>query len=454
MSYPRNVFSNRAMDRRTVLRGVGAAMAIPLLDSMSPVIAAQPADTRPVRLAFCYVPNGIIPGDWLPSTTGQNFDFRPTMRPLIAHRDDMLVLSNLAQLNGRALGDGAGDHARAGATWLTGVHPKKTEGADIQAGISADQIAARHHEKETQYGSLELGLEEPFLAGGCDSGYSCAYTNTLSWRGPTMPNPVQVNPREIFERLFGDSDTTDPTARLHRMAQDRSVLDFVRADAYKLRTGLGVRDQQKLEEYLASVRDIERRIQKAEHQAATMAMPSIVRPVGIPDSFEDHAKIMADLMVIAFQTDMTRVITFMMAREGSNRSYREIGISDGHHSVTHHQNDPEKIAKTQKINEHHVKSFAYLVQRMKETQDGDASLLDRTLLLYGSSIREGNVHDHHDLPLVLVGGKATGIQGGRHIRYQDETPMNNLLITMLDKSGIAVEALGDANGHIDQLSGV
>ncbi len=452
----RNAFSNKALDRRTLLRGLGATLALPFLDSMVPAIAAttQAASKAPVRMAFCYVPNGIIPKDWLPTTTGRGFEFTPTLKPLEAYREDMLVLSNLAQINGRALGDGAGDHARAGATWLTGAHPKKTEGADIHAGISADQVAARLHEKETQFGSLELGLEEPYLAGGCDSGYSCAYTNTLSWRGPTTPNPVEISPRAIFERLFGDGETTDPAARLKRMAQDRSVLDFVRGDASRLATGLGARDKSKLDEYLEAIRDIERRIQKAEQQSATIKMPVMERPVGIPESFEEHAKIMADLMVIAFQTDMTRVITFMMAREGSNRSYREIGISDGHHSVTHHQNDPEKIAKTQKINEHHVKSFSYLVKRMKETQDGDASLLDRTLLLYGSSIREGNVHDHHDLPLVLVGGKALGIKGGRHIRYKEETPMNNLLITMLDKSGVAVEKLGDANGKVDQLSEV
>jgi len=450
------IFTNKALDRRTLLRGFGAALALPMLDSMIPAFGATRLGPGkpPVRMAFCYVPNGIIPKGWLPTTTGKGFELMPTMKAMEPFRDDMLVLSNLAQINGRALGDGAGDHARAGATWLTGVHPKKTEGADIHAGVSVDQVAARVHEKETQFGSLELGLEEPFLAGGCDSGYSCAYTNTLSWRGPTTPNPVEISPRAIFERLFGDGETTDPAARLKRMAQDRSVLDFVRSDVTRISTNLGSRDKSKLDEYLEAIRDIERRIQKAEEQSATMKIPVMERPVGIPETFEEHSKIMSDLMVIAFQTDMTRVITFMMAREGSNRSYREIGISDGHHSVTHHQNDPEKIAKTQKINEHHMKSFAYLVKRLKETQDGDTNLLDRTLLLYGSSIREGNIHDHHDLPLMLVGGKATGIKGGRHIRYKEETPMNNLLLTMLDKSGVPAETLGDATGKVDQLTEV
>jgi len=423
---------------------------------MVPAIAATRVTPgkAPTRMAFCYVPNGIIPKHWLPKTTGTGFEFMPTMKPLEAYRDDVLVLSNLAQINGRALGDGAGDHARAGATWLTGVHPKKTEGADIHAGGSVDQLAARALANETQFGSLEMGLEEPFLAGGCDSGYSCAYTNTLSWRSATTPNPVEINPRAIFERLFGDGETTDPAARLKRMSQDKSVLDYVRGDVARLSNGLGNRDKGKLDEYLEAIRDIERRIQKAEEQSATMKIPVMERPIGIPESFEDHAKIMSDLMVIAFQTDMTRVVTFMMAREGSNRSYREIGISDGHHSVTHHQNDPEKIAKTQKIDELHVKSFAYLVKRLKETQDGDGTLLDHTMLLYGSSIRDGNVHDHHDLPLVLVGGRGAGIKGGRHIQYKPETPMANLLLTMVDKVGVPAETLGDATGKLDQLSDV
>jgi len=450
------IITKKSLERRTFLRGIGAALALPLLDSMVPAMtAATLSPAKPtIRLGFCYVPNGIIPKDWLPKTVGTGFEFMPTMKPLEPFRDKMLVTSNLAQINGRALGDGAGDHARAGATWLTGVHPKKTEGADIHAGISADQIAARALAKETQFGSLELGLEEPYLAGGCDSGYSCAYTNTISWRGPTTPNPVEISPRAIFERMFGDGETTDPKARLQRMAQDRSILDFVRADVARLSPGLGGRDKNKLDEYLESIRDIERRIQKAEQQSATMKLPVMERPVGIPETFEDHAKLMSDLMVIAYQTDMTRVITFMMAREGSNRSYREIGIADGHHSVTHHQNDPDKIAKTQKIDEHHVRSLAYLVKRLDETQDGDGTLLDHTLLVYGSSIRDGNVHDHHDLPLVLIGGKTANVRGGRHVRYKAETPMTNLLVTMLDKAGVPAETLGDSTGKVDQLSEV
>jgi Protein of unknown function (DUF1552) len=450
------ILSQKALARRTFLRGAGVTLALPLLDAMVPALratrltAANPA----MRLGFVYVPNGIIQKAWLPSKVGSGFEFPSTMKPLEPLREKMLVLSNLMQNGGRALGDGAGDHARAGATWLTGVHPKRTEGSDLRAGVSADQIAAREFGKTTQFGSLELGLEEPSLAGGCDSGYSCAYTNTISWRTPTTPNPMEVNPRAVFERLFGDGESTDPKARLKVMNEDRSLLDFVRGDVARLQPSLGARDKSKLDEYLEGIRDIERRIQKAEAQSASVQVPVLERPSGIPDEFEEHAKLMSDLMVIAYQTDMTRVISFMMAREGSNRSYRSIGVPDGHHSVTHHQNDPEKIAKTVKIDELHVKTFSYLASKMEATKDGDGTLLDHTMLLFGSSIGDGNAHTHHDLPLVLVGGTGCAIKGGRHIRYAPETPMNNLLMTMLDKAGVPAETLGDATGRLDQLSGV
>jgi hypothetical protein len=450
------IITKKALHRRTFLRGIGTTLALPLLDAMIPAMAATrvtPANPA-VRLGFVYVPNGIIQKGWLPSTTGAGFEFASTMKPLEPFRDKLLVLSNLMQNGGRALGDGAGDHARAGASWLTGVHPKKTEGVNIMAGVSADQIAAKELGKKTQLASLEIGLEEPTLAGSCDTGYSCAYTNTISWRTPTTPNPMEINPRAVFERLFGDGDSTEPAARLKLMREDRSILDFVREDVARLEPGLGSRDKSKLNEYLDGIREVERRIQKAEEQSATMKVPLLERPSSIPDEFEEHAKLMSDLMVIAYQTDMTRVISFMMAREGSNRSYRSIGVSDGHHSVTHHQNDPEKIAKTMKIDELHVRSFAYLLNKMNSTPDGDGTLLDHSVILYGSSISDGNVHTHHDLPLVLAGGASVRIKSGRHIRYAPETPMNNLLLTMLDRSGVPAETLGDSTGKLDQLSDV
>jgi hypothetical protein len=444
--------TNNALDRRTLLRGLGTALALPLLDSMIPARAAT--GSKPIiRVGFVYTPNGMIPAGWLPKTEGASFEITPTMRPLAPFRDDLVVVSNLTHRTAAALGDGGGDHARAGATWLTGVHPKKTEGSEIKAGISADQIAAKELGQQTQFASLELGIEEPSFAGGCDSGYSCAYTNTISWRGPTTPNPVQISPRTVFERLFGDGESTDPAARLKRMRQDRSILDYINGDVAKLEPKLGTRDKGKLDEYLESIRDIERRIQKAEQQTAVKT-PVMERPVGIPEVFEEHARLMSDLMVVAFQTDMTRVITYMFAREGSNRAFPELNVPEGCHVVTHHQNDPAKIAKAQIVEEHRAKSFAYLVKRMKEVEDGDGTLLDHTLLLYGAGIRDGNAHDHIDLPLALVGGKSAGIKGGRHVRVSKDTPMTNLLVTILDRAGIAVDALGDSTGKLDQLAGV
>ncbi len=450
------ILTGKFLARRTFLRGVGTTLALPFLDAMVPafgasrVTALKPA----LRMGIVYVPSGIIMDHWTPAAEGSAFEFPPIMRALEPFRDRLMVLSGLAQVNGNALGDGPGDHARAGATFLTGVHPKKTQGVDIHAGISADQIAARQLGKTTQLASLEVGLEAPGLVGSCDSGYSCAYSNTISWRTPTTPMPMEVNPRALFERLFGDGESTDPAARIARAEDDRGILDFVREDVARLQPGLGPRDRGKLSEYLDAIRDIERRIQMIEDRSASMKLPAMERPIGIPDTFDEHCKLMIDLQVIAFQADLTRVITFMMAHEGSNRSYPSIGVRDGHHSVTHHQNDPEKIAKVVKINTHHAEMFAYYLDKLRSTPDGDGNLLDHSMIVYGSSISDGNRHTHVDLPLLLAGGGAGRIKSGRHIRYPKGTPMTNLLLAMLDKMGVPAEKIGDSTGEIAHLSEV
>lgn len=443
------ILTKKALPRRAFLRGLGVTMALPLLDAMTPALAASAKP--PVRLGFVYVPNGVIMDKWRPISDGPNFQFGPTMKPLEPFRDRLLVFSGLAQVQGRALGDGAGDHARAGATWLTGVHPKKSE-INLRAGISADQIAAQTLRQYTQFGSLELGIESNQLAGNCDSGYSCAYTNTISWRSEMTPLPVENNPRAIFERMFGDGESTDAAARLALLESQRSILDYVNSGLKRLSGKLGPSDRGKLNEYTDAVRDIERRIQKAEQQNASVKLPVMERPSAIPDEFEDHVKLVMDLQVLAYQSDLTRVITLMMAREGSNRPYRNIGISDGHHNITHHQNDADKIAKVTKINEVHVKLFAYLLERMRATPDNGSNLLENSLILYGSSISDGNLHTHHDLPIVLAGGGAGQVKGNRHLMYPKETPLNNLLLSMLETAGVPTEKLGDSTSKLDCLA--
>jgi hypothetical protein len=448
------IVTRKSLARRTFLRGMGTALALPFLDAMVPALGrGSSVGVRPVRLGFVYVPCGIIMEHWTPSAEGAGFEFPSIMKPLEPLRDKLNVFTGLAQHQGDALGDGAGDHARAGATWLTGAHPKKTEGADIHAGISADQIAAREFGKSTQLSSLEIGLEQPTLAGGCDSGYSCAYTNTISWRSPTSPNPMEVNPRNVFERLFGDGESTSPEARLAALKEQRSILDYIAGDIDRMETNLGPSDRGKLSDYLDSIRDVERRIEKAEQQNATMKIPVMERPPSAPEQFIDHAHLMMDMMVIAYQTDMTRVVSFMVAREGSTRSYREIGISDGHHPLTHHMHDQEKIDKVRQINTYHVETYSYLLKKLAETPDGDGSLLDHSLILYGSSISDGNAHTHHDLPLVLAGSANGKLNTGRHLRYPKMTPMNNLLLSMLDMAGVPLpDKLGDSTGEMKLLS--
>jgi Protein of unknown function (DUF1552) len=438
----------KAIPRRTFLRGIGTTLALPLLDGMVPAMAAtRQTPAKPVnRMSVVYIANGMIMPKWTPATEGAGFELTPILEPLAPFRDQMLVLTGLTHNEGRARPEeSTGDHARAGATYLTGVHPRKTEGADVRAAVSADQIAAKELGKYTQLASLELCVDNPVLLGQCEAGYTCAYMNTICWSTPTTPMPMENRPRVVFERLFGDNDSTDPAVRLRQIQTDRSILDSVTEKVSGLLTGLGPTDRAKLTEYLDAIRDVERRIQKAEEQSAR-ELPTIERPAGVPARFDEHAKLMYDLQVLAYQTDLTRVSTFMTGREFGGRTYNEIGIPDGHHSLTHHEYKQEKIDKVIRINIYQAKNFAYFLERLRSTPDGDGSLLDHTLILYGGSLSDGNLHFHTNLPILLLGG---GIKGGRHLRYPDNTPMTNLLLTILDMVKVPIEKLGDSTGRLN-----
>jgi len=448
------IVTGKHLSRRTVLRGVGAALALPLLDAMSPALAATPArkaGPAPTRLAFVYVPNGIVQEEWLPSNAGRDFELKRILKPLEAFRHDFFVLGGLCDNNGNALGDGPGDHARAGASYLTGVHCKKTAGADIQGGISADQIAAQALSSQTRLPSLELGCEDSRTVGNCDSGYSCAYTNSISWRSPTIPMPPEMNPRLVFERLFGNIDrSVDPATRARRAQYRKSILDLVQEDTRGLVTTLGASDRRKIDEYLTAVREIEARIQTAESDNREID-PGIEKPAGIPIGFRDYLTLMYDLQVLAFQSDLTRVTSLMVGREGSLRVYPEIGVPDSHHPLTHHRNQPEWIEKVKKINELHTELFAYFLGKLKSTPDGDGNLLDHSMIVYGSGLADGNAHTHEGLP-VLLAGHGGGLRPGRYLKFPDGTPMTNLYLSLLDRMGVKPETLGDSTGKLKHLT--
>ncbi|MCZ6489705.1 MAG: DUF1552 domain-containing protein [Acidobacteria bacterium] len=441
----------KAIPRRTFLRGAGATLALPLLDGMVPAFATKldTAAQSPVRLSIVYSPNGMNMAKWTPAAEGAAFELSPTLEPLAPFRDQLLVLTGLNNNAGDALpGEGENaPHERAGAVFLTGVHPKR-EG---HVAISVDQIAAKELGKHTQVASLELGLHSNEVVGACEKGWSCAYMNTLSWRTPTMPLPVEYRPRAVFERLFGDSNSTDPAVRLTRIRKDRSLLDSVTQAVARLMGAVGPSDRTRLAQYLDAMRDIERRIQMAEVQSSR-ELPVLDRPVGIPATFEEHAKLMFDLQVLAYQTDLTRVGTFMMGRGQSNRTYREIGVPDAHHPLSHHQSDPVKLEKLYKINLYHSRLFAYFLEKLQSTPDGDGSLLDHVMIVYGSAMSDGNAHWLQNLPILLLGGGAGQIQWGRHLRYPKDTPMTNLFLTLLDKLGTPVENFGDSTGKLDLSS--
>lgn len=437
-----------AIPRRAFLRGASAALALPFLDAMVPAFAATAS--RPTRMMFIEVPNGIMMDKWTPTSEGADFQLSPLLEPLAAYRENMLVLSGLDQGEAGALDfEIGGAHPRACTAWLTGAHARMTSGADLQAGISVDQVAAQEFGKETQLASLEVGLETSEVVGACESAYSCAYYNTISWRNDTTPLPMENRPRAIFERLFGSSGSTDPEVRLDRMRRNSSVLDAVSADVARLRGKLAPTDWSKIDQYLEAVRDVERRIELAESQA-DRELPVVSAPVGTPNVFSDYFKLMVDLQVLAWQTDMTRVGTFQIGHEMSNRAYPEVGFGDSHHSVTHHLGDAAKIAKVITINTFHTTMLAHYMDRLQATPDGDGSLLDHAMVVYGSSLSDGNQHLYRDLPVLLVAGGATGIKGGTHVRYPNETPMTNLFLTMLDKAGVPpIDSLGDSTGRLD-----
>jgi hypothetical protein len=450
------IVTKKAIPRRTILRGMGAALALPLLDSMVPALSAlKDTAAKPVpRFGVVYVPNGMVMKNWTPAEEGAAFEFTPTLKPLEPFRDRMLLLNGLSSkppANG-PIGAAAGVHARASTRFLTDVIPKRAQGSEIAAGISMDQLAAQELGKETQLASLELALEGRDFAGSCDAGYSCAYTNTISWRNATIPLPTENDPRAVFERMFGDGGTLDPVARGARIKADRSILDSVTDRVANLQQNIGGRDRAKLSEYLEAVRDIERRIQKAEEQSSK-ELPVVEQPAGVPASYEEHAKLMFDLQVLAYQTDLTRVITFMMARELSGRAYTELGVTEAHHPISHHQNDPAKIANLAKINAFHTTLFSYYVEKLRSTSDGDGSLLDHIIIMYGAGMADSNQHAPSGLPVLLVGGGAGQLKGGRHLKYELDTPVANLHLTVLDMLGArGVESIGDSNGRLERLS--
>ena len=433
-----------AVPRRTFLRGLGTTLALPMLDAMVPALAAAPK--APPRFSFLYIANGVIQDQWTPKTTGADYELTPILKPLEAFKGDINVVSGLAHLQADTFGDGTGDHPRASAAWLTGVHAydRTLPGIEVKLATSADQIIAQHIGKTTPVSSIELSVDYP-TQGACDSG-DCFYVNTLSWRNETTPNPTEFHPRVVFERLFGDGGTS--AERLAHIRKTGSILDSVNQEVSRLVSTLGAGDRGKLGEYLDSVRDIEQRIQNAEQRGAhTFELPD--RPVDVPAAFDDHAKLMFDLQVLGFRADVTRVSSMIMSRELSSMTFGQIGVPEQHHAVSHHRNDPELIAKKAKIDIYQAQLFAYFLGRLKATPDGDGTLLDHKLVLYGGGMGNGNLHRHTDLPCVVAGRLGGQFQTGRHLAYPQNTPMTNLLLTILAGSGIPQEKLGDSTGKLE-----
>ncbi len=442
------------LPRRTFLKGVGATLGLPVLNAMLPSNGwAAGATGAPNRMAFVFVPNGVIVPDWTPKGEGADWQLSPTLEPLASVKDHLCVMTGLAQDNAEAKGDGPGDHARSAAAFLTGAHPVKTDGVDIKAGISVDQVAAEKIGSLTRLPSLEIGTEGGRNAGQCDSGYSCAYSNNISWKTPSTPMSKEINPKLVFERLFGSSgDQESAKARARRDFFRTSILDSVSDDASKLSKTLGITDRRKLDEYFSSVREIEQRIARSQADKTSQKVPQIEMPQRIPRELDDHIRLMFDLLAIAFETDTTRVATFMLANEGSNRSYPMVGVNDGHHHLSHHQNKEDFIAPLKKIDKYLITHFANFLERLKGTKEGDGNLLDHSMIVYGSAISDGNHHNHNDLPILLAGGGSGTITTNRHVVYPKNTPLNNLFLSMLDRMDVRIDQLGDSTGRLDRVS--
>ena len=442
------VITKLVLPRRTFLRGIGATLALPFLDAMVPALSARAPGTP--RFAAIYVGNGMNMFDWTPPTAGAGFELSPIQQPLEPFRRRLLILSGLDNYPATDQGDTGGQHPRAAPAFMSSVHPKQTEGADILAGTTVDQMIAELICRDSKLSSLEVSVDRNDVVGACDHGYACAYMNSLSWKTPTMPLPAETNPRFVFERLFGSGDTAEE--RQARVDDDRSILDGLSQEIARLSGRLGGHDRTKLDEYLGTIRDVEQRIVRAESTNSDFAVPE--RPAGVPETFREYAELMFDLQVLAFQADITRVTTFMMARENINRSYNEIGLPEAHHSMSHHGNNPEKMQDFSKLNTYHVDTVAYYLHRLQSVVDGDGTLLDGTVVLYGSGMSDGNIHNNYNVPVAVIGGPENGLEGNRHLVYPKGTPLANLSLSLLEKFGVRVETFGDSTGHLPLLSGV
>jgi Protein of unknown function (DUF1552) len=444
------MITGKHIERRSFLKGVGVAIGLPMLDAMIPAMAATSKLAKsPIRMSFVYVPNGVVMDNWTPATVGANFEMNGILKPLLPFRNQTLVISGLMDNNGNALGDGGGDHARAASSFLTASHPRKTEGADIHVGVSADQVVAEFAGANTRLGSLQLGLDDSRTVGHCDSGYSCAYTNSVSWKSPTTPLPPEANPRAVFERLFGEVDTSlDAATRARRARYRKSLLDMTRDETRSLAGTLGASDKRKVDEYLDSIREVEKQIEMAEKDGRNI-VPGIDEPAGIPAVYADHAKLLFDLQVLAFQSDLTRVTTMVMGREGSVRTYEEIGVPEPHHPLSHHRNVAESLVKLTKINTYHVELFAQFIAKLKSIPDGDGTLLDRSMILYGCGIADSNRHTHEKLPILVMGGANGGLNTGRHIATKEDTPVANLFLSMMDRMGVQKDSFGDSTAKLE-----